>query len=269
MYKNNLILSILLFIALQSYSINPEREYKMTPDKFKIEHQEEKIKSTDGANLNTWIMKSPVEEKKDYVFIIVGSDAGNMGYSLPYAAYLLRQGFDVITFDYRGFGQSSDFEHHPDNLYHSEYIDDFQSVVTWTKKQSPDKKIGILSFSMGTLVSIKGYKDAKYDAFVGEGFIRCPEKTVERIKELKGKDVLLPKDHKSDESQTKKIKIPMLLFASKTDQVTPLEDSLKVASLRKNRKVIEFEGEHLRGAMTLGIPNYVAEIEKMILSESN
>lgn len=255
---------ILFQIAiLNLYAINPMRDYKMKPDKFDIEYEEKKILSTDGAMLNTWIMKSTVENKKNYTFIIVGSDAGNMGFSLAYALYLLNNGYDVITFDYRGFGESSDFEYKADNLYHTEYIEDFHSVVSWVKKEIAPEKIGILAFSMGTLIATSEFEKSKYDLLVAEAFIKSPKKIVQRIKKTKGKKINLPKSTKSHRANLNKINIPILLFCSTEDKITTLKDSRKVASKMPNRKLIKFDGEHLRGAYTLGMDNYINEINQL------
>jgi len=255
MKKLTTFLILFQITILNLYAINPMREYKMKPDKFDIEYQEEKILSSNGAILNTWIMKSEAENKKNYTFIIVGSDAGNMGFSLAYALYLLKNGYDVITFDYRGFGESSDFEHKPDNLYHTEYIEDFHSVISWVKKEIAPEKIGILAFSMGTLIATTGFEKSKYDLLVAEAFIKSPRKIVQRIKKTKGKKINLPKSTKPRLSYLNKINVPMLLFSSKEDEITTLKDSRKIASKMPNRKLVEFNGEHLRGAYTLGMDN--------------
>lgn len=245
------------------------RDYKMKPDKFDIEYEEKKILSSDNAMLNAWIMRSEVENKKNYTFIIAGSDAGNMGFSLAYALYLLNNGYDVVTFDYRGFGESSDFDYKPDNLYHTEYIEDFQSVVAWVKTEIAPEKIGILAFSMGTLIATAGFEKSKYDLLIAEAFIKSPRKIVQRIKKTKGNKINLPKSTKSHRSHLNKINVPILLFCSKEDKVTTLKDSRKIVSKMPNRKLIEFDGEHLRGAYTLGMGEYFSKINEFIKNKNN
>lgn len=254
---------MLIFIHY-GYSINPIREYKMTPEQFNLEFEEVKIKTSDGAELNTWVMKTSVEKKSNFTFIIAGSDAGNMGFSLPYAMHLLNNGYDVITFDYRGFGESSDFSFNPNNLYHDEYIKDFTTVVNWSRKELKSENIGVLAFSMGTLISTVGYRNANYEILVGEGFLNCPKKVVKRIEKIKNKKIKIPKSAKSACKRMMKIEIPILLFASKKDEITTLKDSQRVVEQKQNRELVTFDGEHLRGASTLGLNSYMAEINKII-----
>jgi len=246
------------------YSINPMRDYTIKPDKLNIEYEEKKIPSSNSAMLNTWVMKSTIENKKNYTFIIAGSDAGNMGFSLAYAAYLLNSGYDVVTFDYRGFGESSDFKHNENNLYHAEYIDDFHSVVSWVKKEMAPEKIGVLAFSMGTLIATAGFEKSNYDVLVAEGFIKSPKKIVKRIKKTKGKKINLPKSSKSYRQNLNKINIPILLFGTKEDKTTTLKDSQKIVSKKTNRKLVEFNGERLRAGFILGMDNYLNEINEFL-----
>lgn len=264
MNKIQLLIVLTILINQFGYSINPMKEYTMKPDLFKIEYEEVKIKTKDDYELNTWVMESSNEDKKGYTIVIVGSDAGNMGFSLPYASYLLKNGYDVITFDYRGFGDSSSFNYNPNNYYHEEYVEDFVTIIEWTKTKYERNKIGVLAFSMGTLISSIGYNEIKYDVLVGEGFIKSPAKTVKRVKKEKGKELNLPKSAKQDGKRINKIEIPILIFSSRTDKITTLKDSEQIASKRTNRKVVVFEGEHLRGGYTLGMPNYINEINQFI-----
>jgi len=261
-----LLFTSFVFIACycMSFAINPMKEYKMKPNVFEIKYEEKKIPTLDGALLNTWIMNTAEKENtKDCTIIITGSDAGNMGYSLAYAANLLAHGYDVITYDYRGFGESSDFDFNANNVYHSEYIQDFNTIINWTSKNKRTEKIAVLSFSMGTLIATAGYQDSKYDLLIAEGFIQSPCTNRKRIKKLKGKKLSLPKGHKKHGKAINNLNIPILVFSSKNDPITTLEDSKKIVSKKKNRKLVEFDGEHLRGAFTMGMDNYIKEINLM------
>ena len=259
---------ILLFGAtlftISIFAINPSRTYKQTPGRFALDYEEISITTPDDYVLNSWVMQPISKRVKNTTIVIVGSDAGNMGGSLPYAYYLLKKGYRVVTFDYRGFGHSQDFAYKPDNMYHSEYITDFVAVMNWCKEQFAEDKIGILSFSMGTLVAAVGYQQSSYDFFVGEGFISSPESVQERLMIQKEKEVLLPVSAIEDGKQVAKLNIPTLLFASTTDTITTLKDSQDFCESRKNANVTTFDGEHLRGAASLGMQQYVNAIATFI-----
>lgn len=191
MKKTLLTLSLLLlYFGLQA--IDPVREYQLRPEDFKLAYKEVKIDTPDGYRLHTWVMQPESDQRKECTFVIAGSDAGNMGFTLAYAFQLVRRGFTVVTFDYRGFGHSSDFAYNPNYYYHSEYITDFVAVMDWIKEEGLSAKTGVLAFSMGTLIASAGYEPSPYDFLVGEAFIRSPRKNVRRSKRIKGKQLNLP-----------------------------------------------------------------------------
>ena len=257
-------LSLLVILTLQLAAINPAREYTMTPDLFKIEYQSIQLKTTDGAELAVWVMEPSIETKRDYTFVIAGSDAGNMGFSLPYAFYLLQQGIRVVTFDYRGFGASSDFEHRDDYLFHEEYITDLTTVLEWVKTKEWSSKTAVLAFSMGTWLAQVAYQNQPYDLLIAEAFIYDPKLVVERIKEQKEKQLVLPEDYDAKAIIEKEWTIPTLLIAGTFDLITQIEDASKFKEDSALVEVYVFEGDHLRGAEKMGMPTYIDLIVKML-----
>ncbi len=263
-----IFLSVLIIITLNTtgLSINPMKEYTMKPEAFEINYEEHKIKTNDGAELNLWLMESNPEMNNGITIVIVGSDAGNMGFSLPYAFHLINLGYQVVTFDYRGFGGSSDFNYNPKNVYHSEYITDFNTVMEWSESELQYDKIGTLSFSMGTLISAVGYSTSSYDFYVGEGFIISPIVNKNRIEELKEKEMHLPKNATEDSNKIDDLNIPALLIAGRMDKVTTINDSQEFCKKHELAKTIEHDGEHLKGAVSLGFQNYINMINEFIIN---
>lgn len=258
-----LLTLLLLSLYFNIQAIDPSREYQLTPEDFKLAYKEIKIDTPDGHRLHTWVMQPEADKRKDCTFVIAGSDAGNMGFSLAYAFQLVRRGFTVVTFDYRGFGHSSDFEYNPNNYYHSEYITDFVAVMDWVKAEGLTAKTGVLAFSMGTLIASAGYERSPYEFLVGEAFIRAPKKNAHRIKQIKDKQLVLPPTAKADQRALRRMTIPILLFASTIDEITTLKDSRRIAEGHPNRRVITYEGEHLKGVTALGWERYIEEVAGM------
>jgi|GEM_PF-2170166 len=264
--KLSLIQLIVIVVSTTAYSINPMREYKMSPETFAINHEEHRLITRDYYELNLWLMKSNKETKKDITIAIVGSDSGNMGFSLPYAFQLLNLGYQVITFDYRGFGSSCDFNYNPNNVYHSEYIIDFNTVIKWCKEELDYTKLGTLSFSMGTLISSVGYSSNNYDFYIGEGFIASPQYNKLRVETLKRKKMFLPDTASNDAISIEKLNITILLFASTNDKITTAKDCHDFCNRHKLAQTIEYDGEHLRGAPSLGIQDYMTAIDVFVKS---
>lgn len=258
-----MLLPILCLLCQWVCAIDPLREYTMTPGDLGISYREVRVRAEE-ADLNVWVMEAPPATSKQVTVVIAGSDAGNMGFSLPYAKQLLNAGYDVITFDYRGFGASTDFEHQPDYLYHREYIEDFVAVLQFSKGHFTSNRTAVLAFSMGTLIASAGYQHAAYDALIAEAFVFSPQRNVRRIHELSGKKLVLPKGYAEDANAVQSIDIPMLLFSARADKVTTGQDAKIVVEMRANRHLVSYEGEHLRGAASLGFPIYFGRIAAFI-----
>ena len=236
------LLFILLGLTTIAQAINPEREYKWTPDMRGLNYSEYQLKTTDNYTINVWEYKLPDSVKSDRTIILVGTDAGNMSYLIWQAKAFVSKGLRVIAFDYRGFGKSSDFTINKDYLFYSEFGLDLDSVIRATREKYPTDKIGLYSMSMGTHISL--LRKEKIDFFIAEGFYHNPQKVVDRIKINKGETVLLPTSART--IYKLKQKTPTLIFCADSDKTTMTEDAREF-SKKNNATVIEFKGEHLSG----------------------
>src|SRR5690606_33265421 len=113
-----IILVALLSIFNHAFAIRPDREYFMTPDSVGWNYEQWKIMTEDGFKLNSWIYEAKPERNKDTVIILAYPDAGNMSYFVYYSAIVANAGYTVVTFDYRGVGESDDFVIQSDYLYY-------------------------------------------------------------------------------------------------------------------------------------------------------
>ena len=94
--------------------------------------------------------------------------------------------------------------------------------------------------------------------------MRDPKIVTDRILEHKGKEIILPDTYLEDSNKLEKLNIPILLFASTTDQITTAEDSYNFCKSRESANTIEYDGEHLRGIATMGMKPYFEKISSFI-----
>lgn len=261
-------LFILLFIISSIYSLKPDKKYLITPDSLGLNSITIEIKSTDNIKLKSWILKPMGELNLKTSIIVSYGDSGNMSYWLNHAAILSQLGYTVILFDYRGFGQSSDFEMNLNQLYYDEFSEDLKAVFDWTKKNINNKNIGIWGLSMGTIMSGLLIENNQPDFLILEGLVDNPTKIKQNIFKNKGKTILLTKSSTKLPEIYKNSKVPMLIFSASEDKTTTSQDSKKVSEYSTNRKFIEYNGNHLQGfnSMTENYfgDNYIKEIEKFI-----
>jgi len=245
-------LTILVIITVQyAYALKPERTYKMTPDSMGISYRQLLLKTIDGFKINAWMFEPKEESDKKTVLIMSGGDAGNMSYMI-YQAYMLSQkGFRVITYDYRGFGKSSDFKINEDFLYYDEYVMDLQTVINYADSNLKDHKIALYGFSMGTMISgFAAARNKNIGMIISDGLIIDPVKLAVREKEedkRAGKafrDILLPSGAANYESLFQSLKIPMLIFAGTKDNHTPMLDATEAIQQQPNRELVVYDGGH-------------------------
>lgn len=250
------ILTLILISAtlLSLFAINPSREYIATPDSLGLEYQALEVSTPDGYTLNTWIYAPNPEKDNETVLVLAYGDAGNMSHFVYHAAAFVQQGFTVVTFDYRGFGQSSDFPLRRDFLYHTEFLDDLTAAVAYAKAYIPHHRLGIWALSMGSILATQAAarKKTSIDFIIAEGFVADTGQQVNRINSLKGKAVILPEPAGRYRRAVRRAKIPLLVFAATEDEITTLADAEGLASGKKSPcRVIPYEGGHLRGFQAL------------------
>ena len=80
----------------------PERKLLDTPQ---TAHEEVAIETEDGERLHAWWI--PAAERPIGHVLFCHGNGGNIGDRVLHAALLHRAGFDVLLFDYRGYGRST------------------------------------------------------------------------------------------------------------------------------------------------------------------
>lgn len=260
--------SCLFLISTNCFGLKPDSLYVSTPEVLGLEYESVKVKTPDSFNLQVWKIKADSAVRTNTTIILAYGDSGNMSYWLNHAAIMSQKGFDMVLFDYRGFGKSDPFVMNPNQLYYHEFVTDLTSVIQWTKEQYPKSKTGVWALSMGTIMSTIALQNESVDFLIGEGFVSNPSDIQTKIREVKSKEIILPVGYENYQDQVKNLKVPILLFAGSQDVFTTQADSKQIAKQRKNRSLTVFNGGHLQGfqTMTKGFfgDRYIAQIEKFI-----
>ena len=90
---------------LNSLLYFPERAFFETPDTAGLEYRELEIDTEDGERLHAWWI--PARAKRLGPVLLCHGNAGNIGDRVLHAELLTAAGFDVLLFDYRGYGKST------------------------------------------------------------------------------------------------------------------------------------------------------------------
>jgi uncharacterized protein len=90
---------------LNSLLYFPSREIIETPDRAGLKYRELALATEDAERLHGWWIAAQTDPLGH--LLLCHGNAGNIGDRILHAALLTAVGFDVVLFDYRGYGRSS------------------------------------------------------------------------------------------------------------------------------------------------------------------
>ena len=164
--KRLAIFIISIFITLSAQAIIPDRKYVRLPQDVGLVCKELDVVTKDGCSIKIWFF--PAEDiqsvnVKRPTLIICNADAGNMSYTqLSLVPLYIANGCNVVTFDWRGFGESSEFPMDPDYLCYTEMLEDYKAVIkaTCMEKTVDRKKLYLMGWSTGAYLSMIAAHDS-------------------------------------------------------------------------------------------------------------
>lgn len=267
--KTSVFCILIGLVSIKSFAIKPDRVYRFYPEKLALIYRDLDVTTSDGLKIKTWffpVQSTPSEQelssswqnpvKKPYktlddkphpTIIIANGDAGNMSYQqLYHAQYFTSKGYNVVTFDWRGFGESSEWAMNTDYLVYSELLIDYDAVIQEVLKQDAEvdtTRLVVYGWSTGAYLSMAAAN--KYDnikAFIGIGLMTSFAEVIPVVKQsLNKKDTnLIVPDDFPQELQPIFLapgynKSTFLIVGEKDDR-TPVWMSEKIYSLLPAKK---------------------------------
>jgi uncharacterized protein len=128
------------------FAFFPERGEQTTPAAVGIRFEPATIHTADGEQLRGWLMHAPTSPRARVLYF--HGNGGNLSVWLPIVAGIVRQGYTVAAFDYRGYGLSSG---HPSEsgLYH-----DVDAALEWAHAATgTDRAVVYWGRSLGTTMA--------------------------------------------------------------------------------------------------------------------
>lgn len=243
-----IIIKLLLFVFGFCYSINPKVAYIATPKTYKISYKTIVLKRK-SIKINVWIsyasqnLNKKIEQKT--VFLVYG-DFGNMSYFLSYIAFFTKRGYNVISFDYRGFGASSKFKIDKNQLFYYEFADDLKYTFNYFKNKVGINNMTIMSLSMGTIISAVALQNQHIHNQIVEGCVFDYQYIATRLFKIKNKIIKLPKNKVDLPKIWNSITGKILILVGSEDEITNEDDALQIVNQNVNkRKLFVYNGQHL------------------------
>ena len=210
------LLFFFLYPTTPAHALRPERGYRATPADYGIIYRAVTIQTRDSVALCGWLLPAqdttgiaddlvgtripvPPEMRpppREYAapdsaprptVVICGGDAGNMTYSIFCAYYLFTRGFNVLTFDWRGFGESATWPLDPDRLCVTEFLTDYDAAIDFitARPETRGGRVGVLGFSTGAYLSFaEAARRSEVAAFAGRALITSFEDLLANLKKV-------------------------------------------------------------------------------------
>lgn len=238
------IFILMAFLIQSVYALKPKKKYDFKPESYGMIYKEFKATTSDNFKINVWFFpaqdsilfkyfKNPIkrdyktiDNKKRPTIIVCPQDAGNMDGMDQYARIMCPKGYNVVTFDWRGFGGSDKWPINEDYLCYTEFFMDIDAVVDKIKllEEVDTSKIGICGYSMPAFQSFPVFqKRSDIKCYVG-GALSADLDTIVGYWAKHNKKVIIPKDYTKDlypENIADKITKPCLLIVGELDEITP------------------------------------------------
>lgn len=191
--KNSIVLICALLISFSAFSLNPSREYAVTPADYGIDYEEVSITTSDNLTLKGWYF---TPKEISYKMIIISDDGvGNMADLIEIATNFVSLGWNVLTYDYRGFGESDEFEINNNFYIYSQFEKDLNAAIDYSRKShSKNRTLALYGQGIGASLSlaIGAIRSGEISKIIADSPYSTLDDVQKAIKETEGKDVLLP-----------------------------------------------------------------------------
>lgn len=238
----------------------PTQEGPHTPDEFGYKYEEVNFKSEDGTKLHGWFIQNHGDGRKGTVVYSHGN-AGAIGYHLGFITWASNAGYQILIYDYRGFGKSEG------SVKRKGIVEDVNAAIKYAKsrKDVDPKKIFSFGHSLGGAKSVaalsgeKGEDVAGVISFAGfSSYQKIAQKMVGEMALNLVTDELSPRDFIAGISPT-----PLLIVHGDQDSVVPVEHGRELFKKAKEpKKIIEVKGGSHNGALHLRNQETIKKILK-------
>lgn len=265
----NSILFLFVFIltscSTSSFFYAPEKILAGNPDTATYTVEVINFTSGNGNTLNGWFLKPKTGTPKATVLQLHGN-GGNISYQYQFAEPLVKAGYQVMVFDYEGYGNSTG------SPSQEKVLDDGIQALKYIRGRDDvkDRKLILFGQSLGGHLScvVAAQQNNMIDALVIEGAFSGHE----RMAVFVGKEHGAPKWLAKMLVKTKyegidyigKVTVPVLIIHSTEDQTCPYFMGQDLYAKATGKKEFwEIKGEHIQ-ASRLYAKEFVAHFDKLI-----
>jgi hypothetical protein len=222
----------------------PDRRLTLHPGTYGLPYESVRIETEDGRRLHGWFIADSTAPHRPAVLVFHGN-AGNVSTRVEKARLLAARGFDVLLFDYRGYGES---EGAPDErgLYR-----DGLAAARWLEARGvPASRTVYYGESLGCAVALETALARPPRALVlDSAFTSAP--AMARLIFPRVPLHRLIRSRYDNLSKILRLKVPLLVVHSPEDEMIPFSMGERLYDAAPGRKrLLRTGGTHNEGFLT-------------------
>jgi len=234
---------LFIFFWQSRYVYYPGRHIDNTPDSISLEFENVSVQTQDGETITGWYVpagKSGSEAKKSHTVLVCHGNGGDIGDRVDTVKTLHDMGFNVLMFDYRGYGTSTGKPSEQGTYY--------DALACWnylkTEKKAEAQDVIVFGQSLGGAIASWLAEQVHPGALMMESTLTSA--TAMAAKMFPYLPVRLFCSFKYDSlSRIGKIHCPVLIAHSRDDGTVPFEHGQKLfAAANEPKRFIEMTGDH-------------------------
>lgn len=223
------------------------------------------FQTADGSKLHAWWLSAP---RARATVVHAHGNAENIGNHLPFVAWLPAAGFNVLTFDYRGFGRS---EGKPSL---QGVVQDLRSAIAEARRQSADQPLVLLGQSLGGATAIRAaaqehqsgaqdiaalIADSPFSSYRGIAQDAAGGGALGWLAQLAAK--ALPDESHDPLAAIAQVRCPVLFIHGDHDRVIPVVHSLRLhAAAKEPKSLLRIDdGQHIDGLLRVAVQAHVVQ----------
>ena len=265
------VVAILAFSQESEFGLNPSREYAITPEDYDLKYEIIKIMTEDSLELHGWMF---FPDEKSYKIMILSDDGnGNMADLIEHVGVFLSLGFNVLTYDYRGYGKSQDFDVNK-LFYISHYFErDLNAAIDFVENEyTYITKLHLYGQGIGAGLSISVGANKDAGIIIADSPYTSFEEIRKRILEIKGDDLKMPLVYDKNKLEPKyalELKYlalrGLLIIVGENDEIYTEKYLKDLSKMKKDKTELwEVDGANRKNTYTIDKEAYYNAVKEFL-----
>ena len=235
---------LLVLIFQERYIYHPDRDVDLSRGA-RVTPEDVRLTTADGERLGAWFVPANPTNRLNLTLLFCHGNGGDIGNCIWSAETFHDLGFDVLVFDYRGFGASTG---KPSEKGTYKDVDAAWDYLT-AKRGIPPDRIVIFGRSLGGPIASELAARVNPRALVLESaFTSALDMGKKMFPFLPAR--LICRYGYDTVAKVRKVTCPVLVAHSRTDGTVPFSMGVKVFEAANNpKRFVEFRGGHNDGGM--------------------